>query len=118
PAWNYYARRAKRGESPASGVKLPSNVSVRTEGFTYASTEGDRTQFVVHARQSLAYKDDKYILQDVDATVYGKSSQDSPRTITGKNCTYKQATNDFACNGNVEVKLDERTTIRTENLVY
>src|SRR5258708_4368552 len=69
PAWNYYARRALKSDSPRSGVKLPSGVSVRTDGFTYSSSEGERTRFVVHAKQSLGFKDNKYILQDVDVTV-------------------------------------------------
>ncbi len=53
PAWNYYARLTQKNESRRSGTKLPSGVSVRTEGFKYSRVEGGRTQFVVNAKQSL-----------------------------------------------------------------
>ena len=59
PAWNYYARRAQRSDSPRGGSKLPSGVSVRTEGFKYVREESGRTQFIVRAKQSLAFQDDK-----------------------------------------------------------
>jgi len=118
PAWNYYGRRAQKNDSPRGGPKLPSGVSVRTEGFKYVVEEGGRTKFVVRAKQSLAFKDDKYILQDVDATIFGSTEQDPPRTIHGANCTYNQVTNDFNCSGNVEVELDESTVVRTERVIY
>src|SRR5437868_668119 len=102
PAWNYCSRRIQKSESSRLGVKLPSGVSVRTEGFTYSSSEGARTRFVVHAKQSLGFKDDKYILQDVDVTVYGATDHDPPRTIRGDKCVYNQTTNDFTCDGNVD----------------
>jgi lipopolysaccharide export system protein LptA len=118
PAWNYYARRLQKSASPKVGAKLPSGVSVRTEGFTYSRTEGGHTQFTVHANQSLGYKDDKYLLQDVDVVVYGASERDPQRNIRGKNCAIDQATNDFTCNGNVEVQLDDHTVVRTDYLIY
>src|SRR5262245_15203757 len=93
PAWNYYSRRVQKTGSPKAGLQFPSGVSVRTEGFTYSITEGARTKFTVRAKQSLGYQDDKYMLQDVDVTVYGTTEQEPPRTIHGKNCTYNQATN-------------------------
>ena len=42
--------------------KLPGGVSVRTDGFTYSRTEAGQTKFTIHAKQSLGFKDDKYIL--------------------------------------------------------
>src|SRR5689334_19565579 len=95
PAWNYYLRQMQKRESPRQGTKLPSGGSVRTEGFTYARTEGGRTQFKVHARQSLGMKDDKHILQDVDVTIFAATPSEPTRNITGKTCTYDQTTNDF-----------------------
>jgi len=118
PGWNYYARIAHKAASPRTEAKLPLGVSVRTDGFTHLSSEGGRTRFTVHAKQSLGYKDDKYILQDVDVIVYGATEQDPARNIRGKNCTYDQATNNFTCRGNVEVDLDEHTIVRTDNLIY
>jgi LPS export ABC transporter protein LptC len=118
PAWNYYARRVQRGASARIGTKLPSGVSVRTEGFTYAATEGGRTKFTVHAKQSLRFEDEKYTLQDVDVVVYGAAEGEPTRNVRGKNCMFDQATNDFTCNGNIEVELDEKTTVRTEKLIY
>jgi LPS export ABC transporter protein LptC/lipopolysaccharide transport protein LptA len=118
PAWNYYARRVQKGASARVGLKLPSGVSVRTEGFTYAATEGGRTKFTVHAKQSLRFEDEKYTLQDVDVVVYGASEQEPMRNIRGKTCAFDQATNDFTCDGDIEVRLDEKTTVRTEKLIY
>src|SRR5262245_30780690 len=118
PAWNFYARRVQKNDPAKFGARLPSGVSVKTEGFTYSRTEGGRTQFTVHAKQTLAFKDDKYLLQDVDVTIYGTKEGDPDRHILGQNCTYDQATNDFECQGDVQVKLDEKTLVRTEKLVY
>ena len=118
PAWNYYAKRVQKGPLARLGAKLPSGVSVRTEGFTYAATEGGRTKFTVHAKQSLRFEDEKYTLQDVDVVVYGASESEPARNVRGKFCTFDQATNDFTCNGNIEVELDEKTTVRTEKLIY
>jgi LPS export ABC transporter protein LptC/lipopolysaccharide transport protein LptA len=118
PAWNFYARRVQRNDSPRSGVKLPSGVSVRTEGFNYERSEGGRPQFTVRARQSLGYKDEKYILQDVDVTIYGTTDQDFDRQVHGDNCSYDEATNDFTCNGNVKMQLEEKTFVHTENVIY
>jgi lipopolysaccharide export system protein LptA len=118
PAWNYFARRAQRSDLPRLGRKLPSGVSVHTEGFTYSVTEGGRTQFTVHAKQSVGLKDNKYLLEDVDVTVFGKVESDPTRKIRGKNCTYDQDTGDFACNGNVELELGKGTIVRTEEVTY
>src|SRR5262249_39337119 len=118
PAWNYYGRRAQRSASSRLGAKLPSGVSVRTNGFAFTRTEAGRTQFTVHAQQSLGYQDDKYMLQDVDVLVYGATERDPTRKIRGKHCTFDQTTNDFTCSGNVEVELDEKTIVLTENLIY
>jgi LPS export ABC transporter protein LptC/lipopolysaccharide transport protein LptA len=116
--WNYYGRRVQRGGSSKVATKLPRGVSVRSDGFSYSRTEGGRTKFTVHAKQSLGYEDDKYILQDVDVLVYGATERDPTRNIRGKNCAFDQATNDFTCNGNIEVQLDEKTIVRTEMLIY
>src|SRR5215471_20693344 len=63
PAWNYYARLVKKAAEPSkAGPKLPGGVSVRTDGFTYSRTEAGQTKFTIHAKQSLGFKDDKYIL--------------------------------------------------------
>ena len=118
PGWNYYARRVQQNVSRELPTKLPSGVSVRTEGFTYSRSEGGRTQFTVQARQSLGFKDEKYMLQDVNVTIYGAEAGDPTRNISGANCTYDQATNDIACNGNVEMELDDSTLVRTENVLY
>jgi LPS export ABC transporter protein LptC/lipopolysaccharide transport protein LptA len=117
PAWNYFAKRVPKSNVKL-GRQLPTGVSVHTEGFTYARTEGGRTVFIVHARQSLGYKDNKYMLEDVDVTVNGSTEKDPPKTIRGKNCTYDQETSDFQCDGKVEVQLDEKTIVRTDELIY
>src|SRR5262249_565612 len=104
PAWNYYSRRGPKTEFAKLLLQLPRGGSVRTEGFTYSSTEGARTKFTVRAKQTLGYQDDQYMLQDVDVTVYGDTEQEPARTIHGKNCNYNQSTNDFTCNGDVSVQ--------------
>src|SRR5215813_10439382 len=88
PAWNFYARRVQKNDSTKFGSRLPSGVSVKTEGFTLSQTEGGRTQFTVHAKQTLAFKDDKYLLQNVDVTIYRVKESDPDRHIRGRNCTY------------------------------
>jgi LPS export ABC transporter protein LptC len=118
PAWNYYARRVQKEDSPRFSPHLPSGVSVRTEGFTHSRTEGGRTQFTVNAKQSLGFKDEKYILQDVDVTIYGASDGEPPRRMRGENCTYDQASNDVECTGRVEVELEPQTMVRTEKVIY
>jgi lipopolysaccharide export system protein LptA len=119
PAWNYFKRQAQKSGPQRQGRQLPAGVSVHTDGFTFSQTEGGRTSYTVRAKTYLGVKDDnKSMLEDVDVTVYGKTPQDPNRTITGSHCTYDQDTNDFQCNGNVHLQMDERTTIRTEELVY
>ncbi len=58
------------------------------------------------------------MLEDVDVTVFGATEKDPTRTIRGKHCTYDQETNDFECNGDVHLELDERTSILTDELLY
>jgi LPS export ABC transporter protein LptC/lipopolysaccharide transport protein LptA len=118
PAWNYLARRAQRSDAIRRGTQLPRNVSVHTEGFTFSRTAGGRTLFTVHAKSNLGFKDNKSVLEDVDVTVYGATGNEPPKTIWGKKCTYNQETNDFQFDGQVEVKLDDKTTIHTEELIY
>jgi LPS export ABC transporter protein LptC/lipopolysaccharide transport protein LptA len=118
PAWNYLARRVQKSTGTRSGRQLPSGVHVHTQGFTYSQTEGGRTQFTVHAREVLGFKDNKELLADVDVTVNGATAKDPIRTIHGKNCSYDQDTSDIECTGNVIVHLDEKTIVRTEELNY
>jgi len=117
PAWNYLARRAQKAEirRPA---QLPRDVSVHTEGFKFSRTAGGRTLFTVHAKSNLGFKDNKGVLEGVDVTVYGAAENEPPKRIRGNRCTYDQETNDFQFNGNVEVQLDEKTLVRTEELIY
>ena len=102
PAWNYVTRRVQRSDSFRAVRKLPTGVSVHTEGFTYSRTEGGRTQFTVHAKQSVVLTDNKYMLDDVDAVVFGETENEPTRNIKGKQCVFQQETNDFECKGNVE----------------
>jgi lipopolysaccharide export system protein LptA len=118
PAWNYLVRRAQRSDSSRRATQLPRNVSVHTEGFTFSRTAGGRTLFTVHAKSNLGFKDNKGVLEDVDVTIYGATGNDPPKTIRGNQCTYNQETNDFQFDGNVQVQLDEKTSIRTEELIY
>src|SRR5438477_8844701 len=118
PAWNYLARRAEKSNGARRGVQLPRDVSVHTQGFTFSRTAGGRTLFTVHAKSNLGFKDNKGVLEDVDVTVYGATANEPPKTIRGKKCTYNQETNDFQFDGQVEVQLDDKTTIHTEELIY
>src|SRR3989442_10674243 len=118
PAWNYLARRAQKSEAIRRGIQLPRDVSVHTEGFTLSRTAGGKTLFTVHARSNLGFKDNKGVLEDVDVIVYGANGNDPPKTIRGKECTYNRETNDFQFDGNVQVQLDDKTSIRTEELIY
>ena len=51
-------------------------------------------------------------------TVYGATENDSPKRIRSKYCSYDQASNDFKFEGNVEVQLDDKTSVRTDELTY
>ena len=118
PAWNYFARRARKPEPARGGLELPRNVSVRTEGFTFSRTEGGKTLFTVHAKSNLGFKNNNGVLEDVDVIVYPSAPNEHPKTIRGKRCTYNQDTNDFEFDGNVAVQLDEKTVVHTEQLIY
>ena len=119
PAWNYLVRRAQKGsESIRSGTQLPRNVSVHTEGFTFSRTEAGRTLFTIHAKSNLGLKGNKGVLEDVDVIVYGSRENEPPKKIRGRQCTYDQETNDFQFDGNVEAQLDQKTFVRSEELIY
>src|SRR5581483_695767 len=76
PVWNFYVRHAQRPVATKQGRKLPSDVSVHTEGFTFSQTEGGRTSYTVRAKTYLGVKDNKSLLEDVDVTVYGSKPTD------------------------------------------
>src|SRR5437870_93119 len=118
PAWNYLIRNMQSSQSAGPRSQLPRDVSVHTEGFTFSRTAGGKTLFTVHAKSNLGFKDNKGVLEDVDVTVYAATGKEPPKTIRGKKCIYNQETNDFQFDGKVEVQLDDKTTIRTEKLIY
>src|SRR5215468_8798298 len=114
PTWNYFAKLSQKSGPSGQTRKLPAGVSVHTEGYTFSQTEGGRTSYTVRAKTYLGIKDHKSMLEDVDVTVFGATEKDPTRTIRGKHCNYDQTTNDFECNGDVQVKLNEKTNIRTD----
>jgi lipopolysaccharide export system protein LptA len=117
PAWNYLIRNMQNSQSgPRS--QLPRDVSVHTEGFTFSRTAGGRTLFTVHAKSNLGFKDNKGVLEDVDVIIYPATANEQPKTIRGKKCTYDQGASDFQFDGDVAVHLDEKTVVRTEQLIY
>jgi lipopolysaccharide transport protein LptA len=118
PTWNYFAKLSQKSGQSRQPRQLPAGVSVHTEGYTFSQTEGGRTSYTVRAKSYLGVKDYKSMLEDVDVTVFGATEKDPTRTIRGKHCTYDQTTNDFECNGDVHLELDERTTIQTDELFY
>src|SRR6478672_4673889 len=114
PTWNYFAKLSQKSGPSRQTRQLPAGVSVHTDGFTFKQTQGGRTSYTVRAKTYLGVKEDnKSMLEDVDVTVFGATEKDPTRTIRGKHCTYDQTTNDFECNGDVHLELDERTTIQT-----
>jgi LPS export ABC transporter protein LptC/lipopolysaccharide transport protein LptA len=117
PSWNYLSRRV-RVELPKVWRDLPKNLDVRTEGFTHSVTEGGKTLFTIRANTTLGYRDNRYQLEDVDVTVNGETVSETPKRIRSKYCSYDQQTNDFKFQGNVEVVLDEKTYVRTDELTY
>jgi len=118
PAWNYFVRHSPGSSAVKADRRLPTGVSVHSDGFTFSQTEGGRTSYTVRAKTYLGVKDNKSMLEDVDVTVYGATEKDPTRTIRGQRCTYAQDSSDFQCNGNVEIQLDPRTVVRTEELLY
>ena len=117
PTWNYFAKLGQKTGPTRQGRQLPSGVSVNTDGFTISQTEGGRTSYTVKAK-TYRVKDNKSMLEDVDVVVYGSTPKDPTRTIRGKHCIYDQDTSDFECRENVQIQLDARTTIYTEELFY
>ncbi|HEY2384590.1 MAG TPA: LPS export ABC transporter periplasmic protein LptC [Terriglobia bacterium] len=121
PTWNYFMRHEPKPAQPRQGRQLPAGASVHTDGFTFSQTEGGRTSYTVRAKTYLGVKDNKSnksMLEDVDVTVYGATDKVPTRTIRGKHCIYDQDTSDFQCHENVQIQLDPRTTIYTEELFY
>jgi len=117
PAWNYLTRRV-RTEPPKVTKDLPKNLDVRTEGFKYSRTEGGKTLFTIRANTTLGYKDNRYQLEDVDVTVNGQTPTEAPKRIRSKYCSYDQDSNNFNFQGNVEAQLDDKTSVRTDELIY
>ena len=117
PSWNYLSRRV-RVELPRVTKDLPKNLEVRTEGYKYSRTEGGKTLFTIRANTTVGYKDNRYQLEDVDVTVNGETGSETPKRIRSKYCSYDQQSNDFKFQGNVEAMLDEKTSVRTDELIY
>ena len=117
PTWNYWVtfRQSTDGQKPEP---LPKDLALRTENFTFSSTEGGRTIFTSRARTNLGTTDQKNMLEDVDVTIHGEKETDPPRAIKSKQCNYEQQTNNFHCTGNVQIQLDERTQVTTEEVTY
>src|SRR5215510_10573599 len=101
PAWNYLSRRV-RIEPPKITKDLPKGLDVRTEGFKHSRTEGGKTLFTIRANTTLAYKDNRYQLEDVDVTVNGQTASESPKRIRSKYCSYDENSNNINFQGNVE----------------
>ncbi len=118
PSWNYWVRRAATAVPPIRVPELPRDLAVRTEGFTFSRTEGGRTAFSVRAKSSLGFKDNRSMLEDVEVTVYGETEQDPERRIRSRRSEYDERSGDIRFYENVEAELDEKTTARTEELIY
>jgi LPS export ABC transporter protein LptC/lipopolysaccharide transport protein LptA len=117
PAWNFVSRRILK-PSGIAAQQFPRDLSVLSEGVTFSRTEGGRTQFTVHAKTNLGFKDNKNVLEDVDVTVFGTTDSEPTRRIRSKNCTYDEQTNNIRFTGDVQVQLDDKTSARTEELTY
>jgi lipopolysaccharide transport protein LptA len=117
PAWNYWVRIRLKPRMP-SLAKLPKEIAVRTDNFNFSKTQGDRTMFTIHATTNVGFNDDKNMLEGVDVLIYGDNPSDPTRNLKAKNCNYNQKTEDIECSGDVELRLDDATTVRTEEAVY
>src|SRR5262245_49364428 len=98
--WNYLSRRSQT-VPPQKPQHLPTNLDVRTEGFTYSRTEGGKTLFTIRANTTLGFKDNKYALEDVDVTIFGEAEGEFPRRIRSRQCSYDQQSNNFKFEGDV-----------------
>lgn len=116
-ARNYFKQRGLQ-MPPQEAQKLPTDLSMRTEGFTFSRTEGGKTKFTIHAGTNLGFKDNKDMLQDVDVTVYGANEDARTRRIRSNVCSYDEQSNDIRFEGDVRLQLDDRTSIQTEELAY
>lgn len=117
PAWNYWTKIRLKQILPNLS-KLPKELSLRTENFNFSKTQGARTLFTVHADTNLGFSDDENRLQGVAATIYGDNPSDPPRKLKASNCTYNQKNDDMQCSGDIELRLDDATMVRTQQAVY
>ena len=115
--WNYRSRQGATAVPPKA-ADLPQNLAVLNEGFSYSRTEGGRTVFTVKAKTTLGFQDNKYMLRDVEVIVYGENDGDPERRVVSDECSYDDETLDFRFIGHVVAQLDEKTTVRTEELLY
>src|SRR5688572_1450195 len=114
PSWNFWSKRKEQYQLPPKPVQLPKDLAIRTDDFSFSRTEGGRTLFTIKAKTNLAFVDERNMLQDVNVTIFGKKDSEPARTVTSRECSYEQKTDNIVCAGNVELQLDEQTHARTE----
>ncbi len=118
PSWNYWARQRQPRPVPHKLPPLPKDLSLRTDNFNFTKMEGDRTLFTIHAKENLGTSDNKNMLEDVDATIFGTKPGEPTRALKGNNCSYDQKTQNILCKGDVVLRLDENTTVNTDEAIY
>ncbi len=116
-AFSYWSRRDQQAVAPRAQI-LPQDLAVLTEGFTFSRTEGGRTLFSIKAKTNLGFTDNRYMLEDVEVIVNGATVDDPVQHVRSKTCSYDEAVNDIRFTGAVELQLDDRTWVRTEEMTY
>lgn len=104
--WTYWLGRSVRRVPLPKPPELPSDVNQQLSGVTFTRSDKGQRLFVIHAAQTLAYKEGgSTVLKDVYVEFFGRSGKRSDvlRTAEGE---YNPATGNLSTPGDVELVLN------------
>lgn len=114
--YSYYTRASRREQSGNTGPILDADIKRSTEKIQFSEHRDGRVLFKVSA-QKLVEKAAKNILQTVEVVNFGTDGTRKD-TIQSDYCEYSQANDTVVFNGNVVVKVQGGTEIRSNTLHY
>jgi lipopolysaccharide export system protein LptA len=117
PVWNYLARQDDQ-EFPPARSSLVEDVSERTENMQYTRREGGRTVFTVDATERLGMDDGRQLFGGVRIMIAGQDASTPDRLIDSDNCGVDDLSGNIECTGNIEIRFDDRTLIRTAEIRF
>ena len=75
--------------------RLPQNLAVLNEGFSFSRTEGGRTSSPSKRKRTLDFRTTRTCFADVEVIVYGEKDGDPERRVVSDECSYDAETLDF-----------------------